>query len=405
MIDPAYDPASASASYYLRAESLQRQPPAGPGRQISGNRILIVEDNATTRRSMELLLGTEFTVSSAESGEQALEMIRSGMQFDVVSVDLKLTGMSGTETLSAIKRLSPKTEVLLVTAYSDFSAAKSALAAGAYDYLLKPVERDQLTAALRRGLARRAKSDAADRTATELAAIKARLINTEKLSAVGEMLAGVMHELNNPLSAISVYTDHLLSSPPSHRRINRYLEKIRQSVDRCRHITQRVLDFSRRSEPHREWVQVNAAVKSALELKAADLRRDRIEIILKLAKELPKISADGDLLQHVLVNLITNAHHALRRQDQPRRIRILTTWSASHVRVAVEDNGPGVPAELQQKIFEPFFTTKKKGRGTGLGLSICYEIVTSHNGRFFLSSSPGHGACFIFELPRAGSRH
>jgi CheY-like chemotaxis protein len=192
----------------------------------------------------------------------------------------------------------------------------------------------------------------------------------------------------------------LLASTPEAKRADR-VRKISVAADRCARIVKNFLALARQHPPERSRVALNRIARESVELLAYGLRVDNVEVALALDEGLPPVLGDPHQLQQVLINLITNAHHALRKVPGPRRITVATRCggAAGPVVLEVADTGPGIPREIQQKIFEPFFTTKPVGEGTGLGLAICAGIVETHGGRLALDSEPGRGATLRVELP------
>lgn len=226
------------------------------------------------------------------------------------------------------------------------------------------------------------------------------LFQSEKLAAMGSLLASVAHELNNPLSVVTMQAD-LLSDEMSDQAGTDRVRLISQSAERCVNIVQNFLAFARQTPPQRTDVALNAVVEEAMKLLTYTLQVDDVDIRLHLDDHLPPLWADPHQLHQVVVNLVTNAHQALRETAPPRQLTLVTRSNPSRTRVFLEvtDTGPGVPLELQRRIFEPFFTTKAPGVGTGLGLPFCQGIVEGHAGLIRLESQPGPGARFVIELP------
>ncbi len=226
------------------------------------------------------------------------------------------------------------------------------------------------------------------------------LAQSEKFAAMGALLASVAHELNNPLSIVVMEAD-MLSEEVEDGPLLAHTRKITQAAERCARIVRNYLTLARQNSPERLPVELNAIVKDIMELLAYPLQVDNIEVQLHLAATLPILWADPHQLRQVVLNLVTNAHAALRESSAPRRLT-LTTWAdpaQDRITLEVADTGPGIAPEIQARIFEPFFTTKPMGVGTGLGLSLCRGIVEEHGGFLRMHSQPGQGARFLVELP------
>jgi nitrogen fixation negative regulator NifL len=238
------------------------------------------------------------------------------------------------------------------------------------------------------------------RIEAELTRQREARIQSDKLADMGTLLAGVAHELNNPLTVVTGYSGILrraLGDGPLAERV----DKIAIAAQRCVRIVQNFLALARHHPPERQQVRLNHLVREAVELLAYPLRVDNIDVRLDLADDLPALWADSHQLHQVIVNLITNAHHAMHAGESARRLTIRTSFEApgSRVRLEVADTGPGIPDEVLARIFEPFYTTKPVGQGTGLGLPLCQGIVESHGGSIRVDSKPGEGATFRIELP------
>ena len=236
------------------------------------------------------------------------------------------------------------------------------------------------------------------RIENELASQRAARVQSDKLADMGTLLAGVAHELNNPLTVVTGYSSILrqsLGDGPSRER----LDKIAAAAERCVRIVRNFLALARQHPPERQVVRPNQIVREAVELLAYPLRVDNVEVRLELADDLPTLWADPHQLHQVVVNLITNAHHAMHGNASARRLTIRTRAADARVSLGVADTGPGIPPEILGRIFEPFFTTKPVGQGTGLGLPLCQGIIEGHGGILRVASRPGEGAVFTIELP------
>jgi signal transduction histidine kinase/ActR/RegA family two-component response regulator len=243
-----------------------------------------------------------------------------------------------------------------------------------------------------------ARAAEAARAQAEILQQRAALYQTEKIAGMGSLLAGVAHELSNPLSVVLGRTG-LLRQLAGSGPMAPQADKIADAAERCARIMRNFLGLARHQAPERQPTQLNDVVKNAVELVAYPLRVDAVEVVLELTPELPVLLADPHQLHQVVVNLVTNAHYAMREAAPPRRLTVTTRFDPERVVLEIVDTGPGIPPELHARIFEPFFTTKPAGQGTGLGLSLCQGIVESHDGEICVQSALGRGTRFVVTLP------
>ncbi|HEY1290895.1 MAG TPA: ATP-binding protein [Burkholderiales bacterium] len=236
------------------------------------------------------------------------------------------------------------------------------------------------------------------RSAEELTRQREALYQREKLAALGSLLAGVAHELNNPLSVVVARAVMLEEQGDPATRAAAV--KIRAAADRCARIVRTFLAMARQQRPERGRVTINDVVSAALDITAYAVRTSGIEVELDL-EAVPPIHADADQLHQVLLNLIINAQHALQDHPGTRRIHVSTRHDADleAVCITVADSGPGIPAELRKRVFEPYFTTKPIGVGTGVGLAVSLGIVEAHGGTLSVDCPPDGGAIFRIVLP------
>lgn len=235
----------------------------------------------------------------------------------------------------------------------------------------------------------------------ELRAQRDAVRQAERLSALGSLLAGVAHELNNPLSIVIAHATLLAEQAGGDAALSARAGKIRAAAERCGRIVQTFLGMARRKPPERRPVRIATVVEAALDLIGYALRSAGISVIRDIPDDLPEIAADQDQLVQVLINLITNAQQALSCVSGPRRLAIVAHAGAEgEVEITVTDNGPGVPEALRARVFDPFFTTRQEGGGTGVGLSLCRGIVSAHGGTIELTETPGGGATVRVSLPR-----
>jgi two-component system NtrC family sensor kinase len=237
------------------------------------------------------------------------------------------------------------------------------------------------------------------RSAEELARQRESLYQREKLAALGSLLAGVAHELNNPLSVVvarAVLLEEQGDSPTQAAAL-----KIRTAAERCARIVRTFLAMARQQQPERSPVAINDVVSAALDITGYAIRTSSIEVALDLSKGMPRILADADQLHQVLLNLIINAQQSLQDQPAPRRIRVTSCFDsfADVLCIRVADNGPGIPAHLRARVFEPYFTTKPTGIGLGVGLAVSLGIVEAHGGTLTVDCPIEGGAVFTIALP------
>jgi two-component system NtrC family sensor kinase len=231
-----------------------------------------------------------------------------------------------------------------------------------------------------------------------------KLLQADKLAALGKMAAGIAHEVNNPLAVIGEkagWMEDLLEEEefrgsPNYQEYKTSLEKISLHVERARKIIYNMLSYARKMEPHLEDINVNDVVNQTVTFLDNIARINNIEIETDLQPDLPIIAGDQAKLQQVLLNLINNAMDAIGKDG---RVQIRTGNKNAHITVDIRDDGPGIPKALKRKIFDPFFTTKQTGKGTGLGLWICFDIVRNMGGTIRLESAEGEGSTFSVALP------
>jgi PAS domain S-box-containing protein len=237
------------------------------------------------------------------------------------------------------------------------------------------------------------------RSHEELERQRESLYQREKLAALGSLLAGVAHELNNPLSVVVARA--VLLEEQGDSATQAAALKIRTAAERCARIVRTFLAMARQQRPERGPVAINDVVSAALDLAGYALRTSSIEVSLDLGKGIPLILADADQIHQVLLNLVINAQQSLQDQPAPRRIRITTCfdWLADVLCIAVADNGPGIPAHLRARVFEPYFTTKPTGIGLGVGLAVSLGIVEAHGGTLTVDCPSEGGAVFTIVLP------
>jgi signal transduction histidine kinase len=246
----------------------------------------------------------------------------------------------------------------------------------------------------------------------QLAEAQAKLIQSTKLAAVGELAAGLAHELNNPLAGIYAFLQVLAEtirergfrnvSDEDAKSFQQNLVYVEREIQRCKSIVGSLLTFARASEKNFVPLNLNDVIRDALGFMQSNLKKDNVRVETNLKENLPVVAGDASELQQVLLNIIVNARKAMPGGGT---LSVSTETSGSIIRVAISDTGEGISPEIRDRIFDPFFTTRKEGEGTGLGLSISYGIIKDHNGEILVESTPGKGSTFFIVLPVADGKN
>jgi signal transduction histidine kinase len=380
--------------------------------------ILVVDDEEDLRYVLarQLQMGG-FQVETATDGEAAIQKLRE-REYPVIVTDMKMPRKDGLSVISAARELHPDTEIIVLTGHGTLENALQAFKAGnIFEYLLKPLDDIAVLNTIveraleRRNLRRhnRLLFEQLQQAYEELKRKSEALIQNEKLSAIGQLAAGVAHELNNPLTAVlgfaQVIYEKLKHHTPNgwseaeHARLMQALENMMQGVYRARDIISTLLRFARTSDPsHRCLVDINQVLRDTFVFTEHALLRHGLVLNRQLAPELPPVWGNPARLQQVFTNLLINA-----QQATPSGGVITVSTEPSEdpkgVWVHVADSGKGIPEEELERIFEPFYTRKEEG--TGLGLSITRQIVLEHNGTIQVKSEVGQGSCFSVFLPAA----
>ncbi|HEY2805395.1 MAG TPA: ATP-binding protein [Gemmatimonadales bacterium] len=236
---------------------------------------------------------------------------------------------------------------------------------------------------------------------TDTKRLQEQLIQSEKLSAIGQLIAGVAHELNNPLASVLGFADFLGESSQTPPSLAEPVKVIQHEAQRAAGIVKNLLTFARRQEQERRRVEIGPILQRTLQLLNNQLIGMKVESKLSVDPAIPAVEGSPNQLQQVFLNVINNAAQAIGATGHQGTIAVSARPWLGGVAVDVTDDGPGIPPDIHERVFEPFFTTKPEGEGTGLGLSICQGIIKEHGGRIRLRSEPGTGATFTIELPGA----
>jgi PAS domain S-box-containing protein len=228
--------------------------------------------------------------------------------------------------------------------------------------------------------------------------VQEQLITTDRLASIGELAAGVAHELSNPLTSVMGYTQLLLEqNVPS--AVKKDLEIVNSEARRAADVTKNLLMFARRYAPEKQLINVNDLIEKVLEIRSYEQKINNIKVTRDLAPDIKPVIGDPSQLQQVFINIIINAEYSMTKAHHGGILKVTTKNIEDYVRISFADDGTGIPSKDIPRIFDPFFTTKDLVRGTGLGLSICHGIIIRHNGRIYAESDSGQGATFIIELP------
>lgn len=405
-------------------------------------RLLIVDDEQCVRQLFAEYLGQDYSCETAADAQEALELL-AREPFALVVSDMQLPGLSGIELLRKITERYSDTAVIIVSGIDRTQRVIDAVRMGASDYLLKPCELDVLTASVERALerrtllrnARRYKQDLEKRNAelarqkTEMESLQAQILHAGKMASLGQLAAGIAHELNNPAGFIysnidllkgyierlkrylSNY-DEVALSPEATAQINAIKKEIDYDnivadlgsilsdcyigAERIRDVVQNLRLFSRLDEAEFKRVDVNEGIESTVRLLSGYYKAGKITLTHDYGV-LPQVNCYAAQLNQVWMNLLANAAQAIGAAAGEVHIK---TWCEERtVIVSISDTGPGMAPEQLKKIFDPFFTTKPVGEGTGLGLSISHGIIERHDGKIKVASALGQGTTFTIFLP------
>jgi signal transduction histidine kinase len=402
------------------------------------------------RELLAHLLSHEFRVRGARNGREALDAVRERAP-DLVLTDVMMPEMSGTE-LCRVLKASPQTRgipVVLVTSKAEREMKVKGLELGADDYVTKPFHPRELLARVRslvrlhrlqaqleeQNRALQETNERLGRTLEELKAAEVQLVQAERLAAVGELAAGIAHEVNNPvnfaLNAIRMLKSHVaslrdvasavasleLDDPAKLRSRAKELDHLRaelnvqevaqdlaelveiatEGLERTQRLVGDLKDFAGPQRSEHGPVDLERCLRSTVQLLGHSLQRAGVRVDVQIEGNLPRVHGDAGALNQVFLNLLKNAGEAL--ETRGGRIGVDARCEGRTVLVEIRDDGPGVAAEVRARLFDPFVSTKDAGRGTGLGLSISHRIVTEHGGTLELRSGPGEGAVFLIRLP------
>jgi len=368
-------------------------------------RLLLVDDEDHFRQAIaKRLTKRGLAPVQAADGNECLSILEK-KAMDVVVLDVKMPGMSGIEVLGIITDKYPQTEVILLTGHATASDGVEGIKSGAFDYLMKPIELEHLFNKICQAYEKIQRLDAEQKEAQYRKQMEQQMIVTERLASLGTLAAGVAHEINNPLAIIresagwmrQLFAKDEQKEIPRHEDYIKALDKVEKSVERASRITHQLLGFVGKSESAVVEVNLMELAEEALQLIAHDLKNRDIKIVRQMEPSPDTIWSDPYQIRQVLLNLLTNAMHAVNSEGT---ITIGIEDVGDSQVITVSDTGPGIARENLDKIFEPFFSTKSPGQGTGLGLFVSRGIVEKLGGTAEVASKIGQGARFSIRLPK-----
>ena len=367
-------------------------------------RILLVDDESDFRTTIaKRLMKRGMEVEQAGSGEESLAVLKD-KPVDVVILDVKMPGMGGIETLHQIKENYPKIEVIMLTGHATTQDGVDGIKTGAFDYLTKPIELEQLLGKVRQAHEKILREDEKAKEAEFRTKMEQQMIATERLASLGTLAAGVAHEINNPLAIIkesagwmkSILQKEEMAKIPRKEDFEKALGKIENGVERARRITHELLGSVKQNESVLSRVDLEELINEAIILIKDEAAGRNVQVNNRVDSKDSVIWSDPYKLRQVLLNLLTNAVHATGSGGS---ITVDLERSGDGVELTIQDTGEGIPKENLARIFEPFFSTKPTGKGTGLGLFVSRSIIEKLGGEISVESKLGQGTRFCIRLP------
>lgn len=384
------------------------------------NTILIVDDEEIIRSLFrELSQKIGYNVLEVPDGETALNLCRS-KKLDAILLDYVLPGINGIEVLQEIKKIIPEVPVIIMTGQRDIELAVQFMKLGAYDFISKPINYELMQEVIKRALNNcelqrklkdmrisvEAEREINERLESLVKKRTAEAIHAAHLASIGELAAGVAHEINNPINGIINYAQVLVDKYPDQAG-SEIPGKIIKEGHRIADIVKSLLSFARERKEEKTSVNIQETVSESLVLIGAQMQNDGIVLKKNIPPALPAINANPQHLQQVFLNVISNARYALNQkypsahEDKKLEIKCetVTLDGVPHVRTTFHDHGTGISPDLIGRVTDPFFSTKPAGLGTGLGLSISKDLVRTNRGKLAIESREGQFTRVIIDLP------
>ncbi|SMC99608.1 His Kinase A (phospho-acceptor) domain-containing protein [Desulfocicer vacuolatum DSM 3385] len=367
-------------------------------------RLLLVDDEEGFRAAIARRLAKRgMAPAQASSGEECLTLLDTS-PMDVVVLDVRMPGMNGIDTLKAIKTNHKDIQVILLTGNAAVSDGIEGIKSGAFDYLTKPVEIDHLFNKIKQAFGMIQLEEEKRQQLAYREKLEKKMVDTDRLAALGTLSTGIAHEINNPLAIINEAAGvikQILEAPdmaqlPRQGDLLMALDKIETSIKRAGKITQQLLGHVKKQGPRLATTDMRLLILETLALLKGGIKKKQINILWKTEEKEHMLITDPYQIRQVLVNLITNAIHAL---DTNGTISLSIHETPAYMILGIEDDGVGISSDNLGKIFDPFFTTKSFDQGTGLGLFVVNKIITGLNGEIEVESHPGQGTVFMIKLP------
>jgi signal transduction histidine kinase len=407
--------------------------PAGPPPERQRQTLLIVDDEEGPRQSLRVVFKEDYNLLIAGDGPRAIELALQH-KINAAVVDIRMTGMSGTEVLEKLKGIQPSIEVIMLTAYETVDTIRRALRLGACDYLNKPFDIATIRKAVATAMERHSLTDEIRSNNQKLQALQAELHNQKLQEEIartrGEIYASIIHDINGPLTIISGFIQIINQRVGDSKRlegedlemVKDRLRRITRQVSNCIDISHRYLNFMRQQGSAASWVSVNQILDDLRELLNVHPSKGSNRLKIQAVAENVELQINGTDLIQILLNLAINAlqsaptPHAVeiagnvlhapvdaaQLREGPNE-RVLNSDgfknAAPILHLSVCDDGPGIPSEVMVKMFQPYFTTKPPGKGTGLGLAIVQRLLKEARGCLHVQSEPGKGTRFHIYLP------
>jgi signal transduction histidine kinase len=407
--------------------------PANPAPDQARQTLLIVDDEEGPRQSLRVVFKEDYNLLIAADGLRAIELAKQH-KINAAVVDIRMTGMNGTEVLEKLKAIQPSVEVIMLTAYETVDTIRRALRLGACDYLNKPFDIGTIRKAVATAMERHSLTDEIRSNNEKLQALQSELHNQKLQEEIartrGEIYASIIHDINGPLTIISGFIQIINQRVGDSKRlegedldmVKDRLRRITRQVSNCIDISHRYLNFMRQQGTSASWVSVNQILEDLRELLNVHPSKGTNRLKIQPVPENVELQINGTDLIQILLNLAINAlqctptphgvditGHVLhapvdtaqRRETAHDRVLNLDGFknAAPILHLTVQDDGPGIPPEIMAKLFQPYFSTKAPGKGTGLGLSIVQRLLKEARGCLHVTSQPGAGTCFNIYLP------